>query len=274
MIVDTRIFHWTKIRPLLCERRLWLATRFGTFLCRPCTTTTWNFRMQRLMAEVNTWRIIFPSLSLNLVAVPRNSTPGKFANIWHFEQVGTKFDKKKPCIFFLIVTFLLPSPSSKSLLKLVIFYDISIRRIAPWNEYLELVPAVLQFSSLTLYKAANFLGRTPSASRSQTSLSQWVSVLVKQIQLDYLLLLLVKTVEMLNSPTKPQLLNWYLLYWKLSLTPFSSSKGCCHHYLPAGVEIFLMISERRTSGWDKTQMIMLGMYLYDDLLITTVLSDR
>ena len=100
MIVDTRIFHWTKIRPLLCERRLWLATRFGTFLCRPCTTTTWNFRMQRLMAEVNTWRIIFPSLSLNLVAVPRNSTPGKFANIWHFEQVGTKFDKKKPCIFF------------------------------------------------------------------------------------------------------------------------------------------------------------------------------
>ena len=124
------------------------------------------------------------------------------------------------------MTFLLPSPSSKSLLKLVIFYDISIRRIAPWNEYLELVPAVLQFSSLTLYKAANFLGRTPSASRSQTSLSQWVSVLVKQIQLDYLLLLLVKTVEMLNSPTKHQLLNWCLLYWKLSLTPFSSSKGC------------------------------------------------
>ena len=172
------------------------------------------------------------------------------------------------------MTFLLPSPSSKSLLKLVIFYDISIRQIAPWNEYLELVPAVLQFSSLTLYKAANFLGRTPSASRSQTSLSQWVSVLVKQIQLDYLLLLLVKTVEMLNSPTKHQLLNWCLLYWKLSLTPFSSSKGCCHHYLPAGVEIFLMISERRTSGWDKTQMIMLGMYMYDDLLITTVLSDR
>ena len=98
MIVDTRIFHWTKIRPFLCERRLRLATRFGTFLCRPCTTTTWNFCMQRLMAEVNTWRIIFPSLSLNLVAIPRNSTPGKFAHIWHFEQAGTKFDKK-PCIY-------------------------------------------------------------------------------------------------------------------------------------------------------------------------------
>ena len=98
MIVGTRIFHWTKIRPFLCERRLRLATRFGTFLCRPCTTTTWNFCMQRLMAEVNTWRIIFPSLSLNLVAIPRNSTPGKFAHIWHFEQAGTKFDKK-PCIY-------------------------------------------------------------------------------------------------------------------------------------------------------------------------------
>ena len=47
-----------------------------------------------------------------------------------------------------------------------------------------------------------------------------------------------------------------------------------HHYLPAGVETFLMISERRTSGWDKTPMIMLGMYMYVDMLIITVLSDR
>ena len=98
MIVGTRIFNWTKIRPFLCERRTRLATSFGTFLCRPCTTTTWNFRMQRLMADVNTRRIIFPSLSFNLVAVPTNSTSGKFAHIWHFEQAGTKFDKK-PCIY-------------------------------------------------------------------------------------------------------------------------------------------------------------------------------
>ena len=40
MIVGTRIFNWTKIRPFLCERRTRLATSFGTFLCRPCTTTT------------------------------------------------------------------------------------------------------------------------------------------------------------------------------------------------------------------------------------------
>ena len=94
------MLHWTKIGPFLCERRLRLATSFGTFLCRPYTTTTWNFRMQRLMAEVNTRRIIFPFLSLNLVAVPRNSIRWKFVHVWHFEQVGTKFDKKKPCIFF------------------------------------------------------------------------------------------------------------------------------------------------------------------------------
>ena len=98
IIVGTRIFLWTKIRPFLCERRLRLATSFGTFLCRPSTTTMWNFRMQRLMADVNTRRIMFPSLSFNLVAVPRNSTSGKFAHVWHFEQAGTKFDKK-PCIY-------------------------------------------------------------------------------------------------------------------------------------------------------------------------------
>ena len=37
-------------------------------------------------------------LLLNLSAVPRKSTPGKFANIWHFQRIGinaTKFDETR-----------------------------------------------------------------------------------------------------------------------------------------------------------------------------------
>ena len=64
----------------------------------------------------------FLFLFLNLSAVPKKSTPGKFAYIWHFQRKGinaTKFGKKREFIFKM--TFSLPSPLS--IVKLPAPYD-------------------------------------------------------------------------------------------------------------------------------------------------------
>ena len=50
-------------------------------------------------------------LFLNLSEVSKNSTPWKFAYIWHFQRIRintTKFEERE---FILKVTFLVPSPS-------------------------------------------------------------------------------------------------------------------------------------------------------------------
>ena len=70
------------------------------------------------MEDVNERRrILFPSLKLS--ALLKKSTPGKFAYICHFQQIGinlTVFGKRE---FILKVTFSLPLPSS--MLKLSSF---------------------------------------------------------------------------------------------------------------------------------------------------------
>ena len=78
---------------------------------RHCTTTTFHEELKE--ATTNSF-----SLFLNLSAVPKKSTPGKFAYIWHFQPIrinATKFEKRE---FILKVTFPLPSPSP--LLKLAL----------------------------------------------------------------------------------------------------------------------------------------------------------
>ena len=69
-------------------------TLFCTFLYRPCTTTTWKcnskFYGGRKQATTNLF------FSLNLSAVLKKSTPGKFAYTCHFKQIGinaTKIEK-------------------------------------------------------------------------------------------------------------------------------------------------------------------------------------
>ena len=78
---------------------------FGTFLRRHCTTTTWHYLTWRFMEDVKKRRRIF-LLFLNFSAVPKKSTPGKFAYIWQFQQIGinaTKFEKTR--IHFKINVF-------------------------------------------------------------------------------------------------------------------------------------------------------------------------
>ena len=50
--------------------------------------------------------------SLNISAVPKKSTPGKFACIRHFQRIGINAKKFQKRQFLLNVTFSLPSPSS------------------------------------------------------------------------------------------------------------------------------------------------------------------
>ena len=71
------------------------ARLFCIFLCRQCTTTTWKCLISRLMEDVKTEGRRFFFLFLNLNAVPKKSTSGKFAFIWHFHRTGinaTKFE--------------------------------------------------------------------------------------------------------------------------------------------------------------------------------------
>ena len=67
------------------------------------------------------------SLFLNLSAVPKLSTPGKFACIRHFLQIGINATKFKKHEFILKVTFSLLSPSP--MLKLLIIVTFSNRNI-------------------------------------------------------------------------------------------------------------------------------------------------
>ena len=77
---------------------------FGTFLCRPCSsTTTCNLLTQRFIDDkpTTTSFCLFFLLFFNLSAGSKNSTPGKFA-FWHLKRVGinaTKFEKKREYIF-------------------------------------------------------------------------------------------------------------------------------------------------------------------------------
>ena len=58
------------------------STLFCTFLCHHCRTATWNSLKWRFVADVNTDQTTNFSFSLlNLVAVPKNSIPGKFTYI-------------------------------------------------------------------------------------------------------------------------------------------------------------------------------------------------
>ena len=79
-------------------------TLFCTFLCRHCTSVKMpDFTLfgGRKQATTNL------SFSfLNLSAVPKKSTLGKLAYIWHFQRIGINATK------VFKVTFSLPSPSS------------------------------------------------------------------------------------------------------------------------------------------------------------------
>ena len=58
------------------------STLFVTFLRRPGTTATWNSVKRRFMEGVN--KLFF--IPLNLCSVAKNSSPGKFTNIWHLRE--------------------------------------------------------------------------------------------------------------------------------------------------------------------------------------------
>ena len=199
MTVDTRIFHWTKIRPFLCERRPRIAKSFGAFLCRPCTTTTWNFRMQRLMAGVNTLLFL-----LTWLLSPGIQLQGNSPTFDILSKLALSLTRKNLVYFFNSDVF-----AAVEVVAIALYFlwhlnktDSALKRIPKVGPCR---PSVLFFDFLQFSQ----LPRTPPrASRSQRSLSQLVSVLVKQIQLDYLFLLLVKTVEMLKLTRKHQLLNW------------------------------------------------------------------
>ena len=69
------------------------STFFCTFLCRHCTTTTWNYQALKksstFWVNVNErWRNFSLSLAFNLDMVPRNSTPEEFACIRQRRWVG------------------------------------------------------------------------------------------------------------------------------------------------------------------------------------------
>ena len=59
-------------------------TLFGTFLCRPCTTTTWNFLISRFLGNLNKRRRIYLLFSRFL----GNSTSGEFAYVTQNERIG------------------------------------------------------------------------------------------------------------------------------------------------------------------------------------------
>ena len=65
------------------------------FKYRPCTTTTWKCLIASFMEDVNKRRRI-SFLSLNLSAVLKKSTPGKFAYICHFQD--TQSDLSLQCV--------------------------------------------------------------------------------------------------------------------------------------------------------------------------------
>ena len=106
---------------LLIKTTLHVHNAFLLFLCRHCTTTTWECLISRFMEDVNKRQRIFLSLisTKNWSTVPKKSTPRKFIYVGHFQLIGinaTMFKKKRE--FLLKVMFLLPSPSS--MLKLPI----------------------------------------------------------------------------------------------------------------------------------------------------------
>ena len=60
---------------------------FVHFFARFCTTTTWKCLISRFMGDITSDdKIQFLFLYLDMV--PRNSTPGGFANIWQSKWVG------------------------------------------------------------------------------------------------------------------------------------------------------------------------------------------
>ena len=60
---------------------------FVHFFSRFCTTTTWKCLISRFMGDITSDdKIQFLFLYLDMV--PRNSTPGGFANIWQSRWVG------------------------------------------------------------------------------------------------------------------------------------------------------------------------------------------
>ena len=64
------------------------STLFGTFLCCPCTSTTWNILMRPFGRLPRLRDIFFLFFLLNSGEVPWNSTLEKFTCVWHFKRIG------------------------------------------------------------------------------------------------------------------------------------------------------------------------------------------
>ena len=80
------------VKQQLCKR----VTLFCTFLCRRCTTATWNFLISRFVEDLDTrWRVSLSFLrpSWTVQSLRIHWTPKQFANIWRIERDGTKRDK-------------------------------------------------------------------------------------------------------------------------------------------------------------------------------------
>ena len=96
---------------------LYVHRTFYTFLCRFCTTTTWNCLISLFKENVKKrrWNFI---LFLNLNMFLENSTPAAFAYIWQSIWAGIIAIRPKERKFIFEATFLLAScpPIVKSLL--------------------------------------------------------------------------------------------------------------------------------------------------------------
>ena len=80
-------------------------TLFCTFLCRCCTTTTWNRLVSRFMEDVNT-RQQFPFSFCDLRYSPLELTPEKFPNVWQIKWNDIRLMKfEKARVHFLTDVF-------------------------------------------------------------------------------------------------------------------------------------------------------------------------
>ena len=89
----------------------------GTSLCCLCSTSMWNFLLWSCMEDLNTWRqliLSLPKLYKNIHL--QQNLPTCAFDIIIFRKVGISEQSLKNANPLLVVTFLLPSPSS--LLKL------------------------------------------------------------------------------------------------------------------------------------------------------------
>ena len=112
----TRTSKRIRFRFRLAKQQLCLcSTPFGTFLCRNCTTTTWNCLNSRfsfhVFSSTNEDEFLFHCLNVDIFF--KNSTPGWFAYIYKQSEpvqiIALKFQRTRSP--FLLVTFSPPLPS-------------------------------------------------------------------------------------------------------------------------------------------------------------------